>query len=59
MKKEKFVPMEKRSKKERKEYNKRQRSFMGFNTGTRTMKTSKRPTRAMRKDAERKNQEDY
>lgn len=59
MKKEKFVPMGKRSKKEQKEYNKRQRSFMGFNTGTRTMKTSKRPTRAMRKDAERKNQEDY
>lgn len=59
MKKEKFVPMGKRSKKEQKEYNKRQRSVMGFNTGTRTMKTSKRPTRAMRKDAERKNQEDY
>lgn len=59
MKKEKFVPMEKRSKKEQKEYNKRQRSFMGFNTGTRPMKTSKRPTRAMRKDAERKNQENY
>lgn len=59
MKKEKFVPMEKRSKKEQKEYNKKKRSFMGFNTGTRTMKTEKRPTRAMRKDTERKNQENY
>lgn len=59
MKKDKFVPLNKRSKKEQKEYNKRKRSFMGFNTGTRTMKTEKNPTHAMRKDAERKNQDDY
>ena len=55
--KDKFVPMEKRSKKEQKAFHARQRSMMGFNTGTRTMKTKKRPTRAMRKDAERKNKE--
>lgn len=42
MKKDKFVPLNKRSKKEQKEYNKRKRSFMGFNTGTRTMKTEKK-----------------
>ncbi|MCQ2603254.1 MAG: hypothetical protein MJ193_04930 [Clostridia bacterium] len=54
----KFVPMEKRSKKEQKEYNKRQRSVNGFNTGTRVMKTKKRPTRAMQKDAIRKGKED-
>ena len=46
--KDKFVPMEKRSKKEQKAFHARQRSVMGFNTGTRTM----------RKDAERKNRED-
>ena len=56
--KDKFVPMEKRSKKEQKEFHARQRSVMGFNTGTRTMKAKKRPTRAMRKDAEKKNRED-
>lgn len=55
--KDKFVPMEKRSKKEQKAFHAQQRSVMGFNTGTRAMKTKKRPTRAMRKDAERKNQE--
>lgn len=52
-----FIPLEKRSKKEQKEFHTRQRSASGFNTGTRIMKTKKRPTRAMRKDAERKNQE--
>lgn len=59
MEKKKFVPLKKRSKKEQKEHNKRQRSFVNFNTGTRSMKTGKRPTRAMRKDAERKEQENY
>ena len=57
--KDKFVPMEKRSKKEQKEYHKKQRSTNGFNTGTRIMKTPKAPTRAMRKDAERKGKEIY
>ena len=56
--KDKFVPMEKRSKKEQKVFHERELSVMVFNTGTRTMKTKKRPTRAMRKDAERKNRED-
>ena len=57
--KDKFVPIEKRSKKEQKEYHKKQRSTNGFNTGTRVMKTPKTPTRAMRKDAERKSKEIY
>ena len=57
--KDKFVPMEKRSKKEQREYHKKQRSTNGFNTGTRVMKTPKTPTRAMRKDAERKGKEIY
>ena len=57
--KDKFVPVEKRSKKAQKEYHKKQRSVNGFNTGTRIMKTPKNPTRAMRKDAERKGKEIY
>ena len=57
--KDKFVPMEKRSKKAQKEYHKKQRSVNGFNTGTRVMKTPKTPTRAMRKDAERKGKDIY
>ena len=57
--KDKFVPMEKRSKKAQKEYHKKHRSVNGFNTGTRVMKTPKTTTRAMRKDAERKAKEIY
>ena len=57
--KDKFVPIEKRSKKAQKEYHKKQRFVNGFNTGTRIMKTPKNPTRAMRKDAERKGKEIY
>lgn len=52
--KTKFVPLEKQSKKAQKEYHARQRSEMGFNTGTRTMKTEKNPTRAMKKVLDRK-----
>ena len=52
-----FVPIEKRSKKEQKAYYASQRGVNGFNTGTRTMKTPKNPSRAMQKDAWRKRKE--
>ena len=51
------VDISKRSKKEQKAYYATQRSVNGFNTGTRTMKTAKNPTRAMLKDKERKGKE--
>ena len=51
------VEISKRSKKEQKAYYAMQRGVNGFNTGTRTMKTAKNPTRAMRKDWERKGRE--
>ena len=47
----KFVEIGKQSKKAQKAYYASQRQTVGFNTGTRTMKTVKNPTRAMRKDA--------
>lgn len=53
----KFVEISKRSKKEQKAYYTSQRNVNGFNTGTRTMKTVKSPTRAMIKDAWRKGKE--
>ena len=53
----KFVEISKRSKKEQKAYYASQGVVSGFNTGTRTMKTVKNPTRAMQKDAYRKNKE--
>ena len=53
----KFVDISKRSKKEQKAYYASQRNMSGFNTGTRTMKTVKNPTRAMQKDAWRKGKE--
>ena len=37
--------IENMTKKERKEYFKKQRILVGFNTGTRTMKTVKHPSR--------------
>lgn len=37
--------IENMTKKERKEYFKKQRVLVGFNTGTRTMKTVKHPSR--------------
>lgn len=55
MKNQNLIPIIKRSKKAQKEYNKQNRSVTNFNTGDRVMKTKKRPTRAMWKDAERKN----
>lgn len=45
----KYVPLNKRSKKEQKAYNASKRITNGFNTGTRDMKTEKLPTRAMNK----------
>lgn len=53
----KFVEVSKRTKKEQKAYYSSQRGANGFNTGTRTMKTAKNPTRAMQKDAWRKGKE--
>lgn len=53
----KFIPLEKQSKKNQKAHHAIQRSMSGFNTGTRTMKTAKNPTRAMQKDAWRKGKE--
>lgn len=52
-----FVEISKRSKKEQKAYYASKRGTNGFNTGTRTMKTVKNPTRAMQKDAWRKGKE--
>ena len=53
----KFVSIEKQSKKNQKAHNAKKRNMGGFNTGTRTMKTVKNPTRAMQKDAWRKGKE--
>lgn len=52
---EKFVPINKQSKKNQKEYNAQLRSLMPFNTGTRTHKTDKNPSRARRKEMDRRN----
>ena len=49
-----YVDISKRSKKEQKAYYSAQRVVNGFNTGTRTMKTPKNPTRAMMKAEMRK-----
>ena len=53
----KFVPIEKQSNKKQKAHKEKKRNMSGFNTGTRTMKTVKNPTRAMQKDAWRKGKE--
>jgi len=55
----KFVDLNKRSKKAQKEFYKKQRVINGFNTGTRDMKTEKLPTRAMEKEKIRKEVNDY
>lgn len=55
--KQKFVPLEKQSKKAQKEHNKAKRVLHGFNTGDRIFKTVKNPSRAMQKDAWRKGKE--
>ena len=46
---EKFIEIEKRSKKEKKAFYAKQRGVNGFNTGTRDMQTAKNPSRAKRK----------
>lgn len=53
----KIIPIEKQSKKNQKKYHSAQRGTNGFNTGTRTMKTVKKPSRAMQKNAWRKGKE--
>lgn len=45
----KYVEITKQSKKAQKEYYAKNRSVNGFNTGTRTMKTDKKPSRARKK----------
>ena len=50
----KFVSIDKMTKKQQKEYYAKHRVVNGFNTGTRIMKTSKYPSRAMRKAEMRK-----
>lgn len=49
-----MTEVSKRSKKEQKEFYNSQRVTNGFNTGTRTMKTDKNPSRARRKELDRK-----
>ena len=51
---EKFVPFEKRSKKEQEQFNKMQRTSVSFNTGTRVHKTDKHPSRARQKQMNRR-----
>ena len=55
----KMCDITKRSKKEQKEFYKSQRVINGFNTGTRTMKTDKNPSRARRKELDRKEMEEW
>lgn len=50
----KYIPLDKRSKKEQKKYHKQQRIVNGFNTGTRDMKSNKTPNRQERKADTRK-----
>lgn len=49
-----MVELNKRSKKEQRAYYSSQRVTNGFNTGTRTMKTEKNPSRNRRKALDRK-----
>lgn len=51
---EKYIPLNKRSKKEQKEYHAKQRLINGFNTGSRPFKTDKQPSRARAKELTRK-----
>lgn len=51
---EKFVPLEKQSKREQKLHNLAQRTMTHMNTGTRVHKTDKHPSRARQKDMIRK-----
>ncbi len=52
-----MTELSKRSKKEQKEFYKKNRVWVPFNTGTRTMKTDKNPSRARRKELDRKERE--
>lgn len=54
MAKRKVVEVEKMTKKKRKEYYSKKRGVNGFNTGTRTMKTEKNPSRSEEKRKLRK-----
>ena len=54
----KFVSIDKMTKKQQKEYYAKHRVVNGFNTGTRTMKTDKNPSRARRKELDRKEMEE-
>ena len=47
----KYVPLNKRSKSEQKKYNSQKRTTANFNTGTRTMKDNKHPSRQALKKA--------
>lgn len=51
---DKFVPLEKQSKKSQKEHNATLRTLIPFNTGTRTHKTDKHPSRARKKEMQRR-----
>ena len=51
--KERFVPLEKQSKKKQREHHAEQRTRVGFNTSTRTHKTIKHPSRAKAKEMAR------
>ena len=51
---DKFVPLEKQSKKKQKEHNATLRTLIPFNTGTRTHKTDKHPSRARQKQMDRR-----
>ena len=52
-----MTPLKKQSKKAQKKANAAMRTQVLFNTGTRTMKTAKKPSRAMEKDFFRKSKE--
>ena len=51
---EKYVPLDKQSKKEQRMHNLAQRTLVAFNTGTRVHKTDKHPSRARQKQMARR-----
>lgn len=55
----KYVPLNKRSKKEREEYYKKMRAWVDFNTGDRKHETDKKPSRARQKQLWRKQKDEY
>lgn len=54
MSQDKFISLNKQSKKNQREYNSAQRTLIPFNTGTRVHKTDKHPSRARRKELNRR-----